>query len=308
MSFAGFTAALPADFRLTVADVGSAGGLQKRWRPARRWIEGMLFEPREGGSVRREGPDTIYPVALGAEPGSVTLNITALANMSSTLTPNAELLSAFRKKGEDVVIVDQLEMNVDTLDRICAEDGRRVDAIKVDTQGSELTILAGAQQTLSEVLLAEVELSFLERYHGQALAADVLPYMADRGFDLIELHRPKRYRAKNRSNVVSPFAGGSQRSGRVAYADGIFVIREDRLVQRLASLPADEAEATALKAMLSLLVYHKHDIAARIFDLSADYVAPERRQALGRWFQSLGSGSPIRLLARQAGKLLGRRG
>ena len=68
----------------------------------------MLFEPREGGAIRHEGRDTIYPVALGAKPGSATLNITALANMSSTLTPNAELLSTFRKKGDDVAIVDQL--------------------------------------------------------------------------------------------------------------------------------------------------------------------------------------------------------
>jgi len=305
MSLAGFTKALPADFRLTVADVGSAGGLQARWRPARPWVEAMLFEPREGGSIRREGADTIYPVGLGAEAGTATLNITTLANMSSTLSPNSELLSTFRKKGADVEIVDRQEMRVDTLDRICAEDGRRVDAIKVDTQGSELIILAGAELALAEtVLLAEVELSFLERYHGQALAADVLPYMAERGFDLIELHRPKRYRAKNSSNVVSQVASGGQRSGRVAYADGIFFIREDRLSQRLQSLPKQEAETAALKAMLSLLVYQKHDIAARLFDLSADYFAPERRNLLGRWFRSLGSGSPIRMMT----KLLGRRG
>ena len=306
MALSSFIAALPPDLRLTVADVGSAGGLQKRWNPVRPLIEGMLFEPREGGSVRRAGPDTIYPVALGAAPGTVTLNITALANMSSTLTPNADLLSTFRKKGEDVAIVDRQEMSVDTLDRICAEDGRKVDAIKVDVQGSELIILAGAEKTLTkDVLLAEVEVSFLRRYHDQALAEDVLPYMAARGFDLIELHRPKRYRAKNQSKAVSPNLLSSQRSGRVAYADGIFFIREDRLIERLAGLPREAAETTALKAMLALLVYAKPDIAARLFDLSADYLAPERQKALGQWFKSLGLGSMIQ---RMAGKLIGRRG
>jgi FkbM family methyltransferase len=309
MTFAGFTRLLPEGFFLTVADVGSAGGLQARWRPARPWIKGLLFEPREGGSVRHEGSDTIYPVALGTAPGRATLNITRLANMSSTLVPNAELLSTFRKKGEDVAIVDHLELEIDTLDRICAEGDLRVDAIKVDTQGSELTILAGAEQVMADaVLLAEVELSFLERYHGQALAADVLPYMAARGFDLIELHRPKRYRAKNRSNVVSPGSNGAIRSGRVAYADGIFFIREERLKERFASMSREQAESTALKAMLSLLIYQKPDMAARVFDLSADYLAPERRYALDKWFRSLARGSPVQFLARQAGKFLGRRG
>jgi len=303
MALADFTRALPANFRMTVADVGSAGGLQSRWKPVRPWIEAMLFEPREGGSVRREGADTIYPVALGPEPGSVTLNITALANMSSTLMPNAELLSTFRKKGEDVALVDRLQMSVDTLDRICAQDGRIVDAIKVDTQGSELTILAGAEQAMAtSVLLAEVELSFLPRYHDQAMAADVLPYMAERGFDLIELHRPKRYRAKNRSNVVSPGPKGGQRSGRVAYADGIFFLREQLLIDRMAGLPRQEAEIAALKAMLSLLVYEKPDLAARVFDLAADYLDGERRDRLSRWFKSLNRKSPLQALAGRFGR------
>jgi len=308
MALAAFTQVLPADFRLTVADIGSAGGLQERWRIARPWIEAMLFEPREGGTVRRDGQDTIYPTALGAAPGQATLNITALANMSSTLAPNAGLLATFRKKGDDVEIVDRLEMAVDALDNICARDGRSIDAIKVDTQGSELVILDGAQHALTDsVLLAEVELSFLERYHGQAMAADVLPYMAARGFDLIELHRPKRYRAKNRSNVVSPGDRGRQRSGRIAYADGIFFISEDRLLARLAGMAAGDAEVTALKAMLLLLIYAKPDMAARLFDLTLSYIEPNRGESLGSWFRSL-SRRPLReRLARRISKFFPRR-
>jgi len=309
MTFAGFTRLLPDGFAVTLADVGSAGGLQGRWRPARRWIKGLLFEPREGGEIRREGADTIFPVALGTAPGTATLNITRLANMSSTLLPNAELLSAYRKKGEDVAIVDKLELAVDTLDRICAQHALAVDAIKVDTQGSELTILAGAEEGMADtVLLAEVELSFLERYHGQALAADVLPYMAERGFDLIELYRPKRYRAKNQANVVSPASGGAVRSGRVAYADGIFFVGEKRLQERLAKLPREEAETIALRAMLALLIYGKPDIAARTLDLSATYLDPARREALAAWFRSLAKGNPVKRLARKAGNIFGRRG
>jgi len=308
MALADFTKLLPEGFRMTIADVGSAGGLQPRWRSIRPWVEAILFEPREGGAVRRQGADTIYPTALGPAPGNTVLNITALANMSSTLEPNAEVFSTFRKKDRDIEIVDRLEMAVDTLDHVCAADGRSIDALKVDTQGSELSILAGAEQTLAgSVLLAEVELSFFERYRGQALAADVLPYMAKRGFDLIELHRPKRYRAKNRSNVISPGGMGEQRSGRIAYADGIFFLEEQRLLGRIGELPAEAAEAAALKAMLLLLLYGKPDMAARIFDLTRTHLAPDRRDALGRWFAALSRKTISQKWARRAARFFSRR-
>lgn len=289
MVLASFFRALPDDFTLTLADIGSAGGLQPRWAPARRYVAAMLFEPRENGEVRKIGRDTIYPTALSAEPGRETLNITALANMSSTLVPNGELLAKFRKKGPHVEVVDTIELEVDMLDRICARDGRTVDAMKVDTQGSELAILKGCEQALANsVLLAEVEISFLERYKNQPLAADILSFMATRGFDLIEIQRPKRYRAKNSSNVTNPGLGLGQRAGRIAYADAIFFIQEQRLLDRLASLPAADAGTIALRAMVSLLVYGKPDMAARIFDLTGDYLDSKQRTALARSFGRLG--------------------
>lgn len=289
MFLTSFFRSLPDDFNLTLADIGSAGGLQGRWIPARRYVAAMLFEPREDGAVRRVGRDTIYPTALSAQPGRETLNITALANMSSTLVPNGELLSTFRKKGPHVEVVDRLELQVDMLDHVCARDGRSVDAMKVDTQGSELAILKGGEQTLeSSVLLAEVEISFLQRYKDQPLAGEIFSYMADRGFDLIEIHRPKRYRAKNLSNVANLSLGRGQRAGRLAYADAIFFIEERRLFERLAREPAADAETTALRAMVSLLVYGKADMAARLFDLTGDYLDPRRRAAFARYFQSLG--------------------
>lgn len=289
MVLAPFFRALPDDFTLTLADVGSAGGLQPRWAPARRYVAAMLFEPRENGVVRKIGRDTIYPTALSSLSGRETLYITALANMSSTLVPNGELLAKFRKKGPHVEVVDKIELQVDMLDEICARDGRSVDAMKVDTQGSELAILQGCEQALAtSALLAEVEISFLQRYKDQPLAAEILSFMADRGFDLIEIHRPKRYRAKNSSNVTNPGLGLGQRAGRIAYADAIFFIQEQRLLDRLARLSVGDAETIALRAMVSLLVYGKADMAARLFDLTGDYLEAGRRAALARCFQSLG--------------------
>jgi hypothetical protein len=108
----------PPEFDIVLADVGSAGGLKDRWRPARPIVSALLFEPRDGGEVTQRGRDTLFPIALGPEAGRATLNVTALPNMSSTLEPNRPLLETFRKKGEHTRILSTLEMPVDTLDAV----------------------------------------------------------------------------------------------------------------------------------------------------------------------------------------------
>src|SRR5215218_10027632 len=75
---------LPDSFSLTLADVGSAGGLKDRWKPVVSRVNALLFEPREaGGAAEQSGRNRIFPVALGAAPGRAELNITAMPNMSS---------------------------------------------------------------------------------------------------------------------------------------------------------------------------------------------------------------------------------
>ncbi|WP_380875626.1 hypothetical protein ACFB49_05380 [Sphingomonas sp. DBB INV C78] len=277
---------LPPGFEIVLADVGSAGGLKDRWAPVRSITSAMLFEPREGAAEpQRIGRDTLYPVALGKVAGQETLNITALPNMSSTLAPNAELLGGFRKKGTHTQITSTLEMTVDSLDAIATREGRVIDAIKVDTQGSELGILEGAAGTIANsVLFAEIEVSFLERYRGQALAGDIIAFMAGHGFDLIDLYRLKRYRALNSANVGNVSLGGGQRAGRLAYGDAFFLRREEDLLARV----AQGGETVALKAILGLLIYGKADMAARLLDLSGSAIPEARRDGMQRFLRKAG--------------------
>lgn len=274
----------PPGFEIVLADAGSAGGLKDRWAPARAIVSGLLFEPREGGDVRKQGRDTLYPVALGAEPGRATLNLTALANMSSTLQPNRALLETYRKKGAHTQIVATLEMPVDTLDALAQREGKRVDAIKVDTQGSELPILEGARTCLATgAIAAEVEVSFFQRYSGQPLAGEVIAFMADHGFELIDLYRLKRYRRLNRAGIGNVSLGGGQRAGRLAYGDAFFMLEEGRLLDRARA----EGETTALKAIVALLVYGKPDLAAHLFDDTAGLFDAGRRSGIGRYLRGL---------------------
>lgn len=273
------------DLELVLADIGAAGGLKDRWAPARPVVSAMLFEPRDGGEPRKLGRDTLYPVALGPAPGRATLNLTALPNMSSTLQPNAELLRTFRKKGKQTSITGTVDMTVDTLDAVAAREGKRVDAIKVDTQGSEAGILEGARACLSgSIFIAEIEVSFLERYCGQPLLRDIESSMGAHGFELVDLYRLKRYRRANSFGIGNISLGRGQRAGRLAYGDALFVLSEDRLAERIGA----EGEDLAMKAIVALLVYGKADLAASLFERVRASFGAERGDAVARYLRSLG--------------------
>jgi FkbM family methyltransferase len=271
--------ALGEDFLLTVVDVGSAGGLHKRWKPFESVLSTVLFEPREGGSASGSlgrGQTRTYPVALGDRAGEVNLYITQLANMSSFLEPDADVFGRYRKKGADAYVVVTDKVPVERLDTLAEADGIHPDILKVDTQGSELLVLKGAEQSLASVLVAEIEVSFFRRYVGQPIFAEIEAWMNERGFELIELHKLKRYRAANSLGVRQPVLGGAQRSGRVAYGDAIFMRSPDAI---LAAAKTDGG-ASVLKAMVALLAYGKADHAAALLDAGKDLMASERHEAV----------------------------
>lgn len=95
---------------------------------------------------------TVRPVAMGATPGEVTLWITSDVGDSEAGT--------LRRAGARALIVPR-----STVDIEAASVGARVHAIKVDVEGQELDVLAGARATLERdrpTLLVSV--------HPQALA------------------------------------------------------------------------------------------------------------------------------------------
>ena len=290
MTIGSLVSRMPPHVRIALADVGSAGGLHGRWKPLRPLVDGLLFEPRDDtDEVRRDGHDIIFPIGLGPTPGRTTLNVTALPNMSSTLEPDAERLESYAKKHLHTRIVERIEMPVDTLDGIVQREGLSVDAIKVDTQGTELGILEGAKGVLGgSVLIAEVEVSFFARYRDQALMWDVVRFMESQGFELLDLYRLKRYRRRNGPGIGNMSLGGGQRAGRLAYGDAIFFPREDVIESRLAAASPEGAEAIVLKVILGLLVYGKPDMAAHLFERFASHVREPSRQAVQDWFGRLG--------------------
>jgi len=265
-----------------LADIGSAGGLHRRWTPIRANVSAVLFDPLDQsvGSER----DRYFPVALAEGPRQATIHVTKRVSMTSALLPNAPLLARFWDKPDHTEIVSTLEVPTDSLDRVMEKNGIALDVLKIDVQGGEFAILSGAREALAgSIFLAEVEVSFLERYVGLRPFDAVIELMRSGGFDLIDVGRIKRYRHKNSFGVVNPGLGMGDRAGRIAFCDALFFKNDAQLMDRISS----GDESLALKIILVLLTYGKADFAAWMFDRTRERIDGALRGPLEKLFKSL---------------------
>jgi len=281
MKYADLVAAAPPDFALTVADVGSVGGLHPRWRPFRKVVAGALFdpcEPEEAVEAPTPGRDVVCRYALGERDGNATLHVTRRPTMTSLLRPDAALMSRFINKREHTEITAEKTLSVRRLDDVAAEIGFSPDVLKIDIQGGELGVLRGATHCLSEsALFIESEVSFFRRYVEQPVFREIEAFLSGFGFELIDFHRMKRYRHVNRAGIANLGLGRGQRAGRLAFADAFFLLREDAAHARLARMSERDRETFVLKAAMILVAYGKADLAARWLDVFGDRSATTAR-------------------------------
>lgn len=177
-----------SDFR-SVIDIGASRGQFALFAvqnfPQARIVS---FEPLPGPRLALErvlgGRVEVKPLALGAEPGSATMNISRQDDSSSIL----EIGAAQQRNFPGTEAIDTLEVPVSTLDEALEEPPARPCLLKIDVQGLELEVLKGATKTLAAVDEALVECSFIELYEGQAMADEVVSFLLDAGLRLAGIH------------------------------------------------------------------------------------------------------------------------
>jgi hypothetical protein len=143
-------------------------------------------------------------------------------------------------------------------------------------------------------MLAEIEVSFFQRYVGQPVFADIEAWMKERGFELLELYRLKRYRAANSLGQYKPMFDDGQQSGRVTYGDAIFM-RDEKSILTAA---ANDQGISLLKAAIALLAYGKTDHASALFDHGRHLLPPDTAAAFEAALATKIRRNPIRRLSR----------
>jgi FkbM family methyltransferase len=157
------------------------------------------FEPdaEEHARLASHGkPGFVYlNAAVARRDEARTLYITRNPGCSSLLPPNHSVYGKFKSCDSDLEIVDEKQIETVSLDAFLPRSGvSTVDFLDLDTQGSELEILQGAESFLSTTIVGvKCEVEFASLYQGQALFGDVDKYLRQFGYMLFDLSR-SRYR------------------------------------------------------------------------------------------------------------------
>ena len=183
-----------------------------------------------------------------------TLYVTRNPACSSLLRPNLALYGRFKDCAPDLEVVEEKPLDVVSLDSFLPAAGVGVvDFLDLDTQGSELEILDGAQTFLSNSVVAlKCEVEFAALYEGQPLFGDVDRFLQRFGFMLFDLTR-SRYRRTN-------FPAHALTRGQLLWGDALYLRDHAWFASRGKKMPLFK---------LALLAAHLgfHDYALETIDL-----------------------------------------
>jgi FkbM family methyltransferase len=175
-----------------VLDIGAnTGQYATRLRDAGYAERIVSFEPASAAfrllseTARGDRLWTTKHLALGARSGDARLNVSESLLASSFLNigpRHVALLPSSRTVSSELVPMGTID---EVWDDVVSE-GDRV-YLKMDVQGFELQVLAGASRSLADVALLEAELSLRPLYDGAPPYTQVVSHLAQVGFRLVSL-------------------------------------------------------------------------------------------------------------------------
>ena len=166
------------------ANAGQYGSALRKWGYAGGIVS---FEPLAEAHQRLERRAAADPawrvaprMAVGDRDGEVEIEVSAESDMSSVL-PQTELLRTIspssRVVGRETVSIRRLD---DVADAYVKDDDGVF--LKIDTQGFEAQVLAGARRLLPELRGVQLEMSLVRCYEGERDFRDLIDDLANAGF------------------------------------------------------------------------------------------------------------------------------
>lgn len=143
--------------------------------------------------------------AIGNQDMKGVINVAGNSQSSSILN----MLPMHLNSAPESKYITQEEIEIKKLDSIfnsfCNKEERVM--LKIDTQGYEKNIIDGALESLSKIMIIQLEMSIVPLYENEMLFIDMINYLDNKGFQLFSLE-----------NIFS-----DPTTGRLLQVDGIFV-------------------------------------------------------------------------------------
>ena len=239
--------------RLRLVDIGARGGIASCWDRFASVLDVTAFEPESAECERLNRaarslpyPIRYLPVALGrASRDGVPFHVTRWPVASSIYRPNPDFLRSF-PQAERLFTVQEVEtIAVERLDDLARRENLQVDCLKIDVEGAALDVLVGADQSLQNALVLEVEAEMNPLFEHEALFSEVDSHLRERGWALQGLRRTSWRRGAR----PEPSAGGL--GGQIVAVDALY--RNDGLIAGGLSLNRE------LKLLVALAAYLQTD-------------------------------------------------
>ncbi|HVF72688.1 MAG TPA: FkbM family methyltransferase [Chthoniobacterales bacterium] len=144
----------------------------------------------------------LHNVAIGDREGITKLRVTRDSTGASVLPPREEMRELI---GSNWTVEAEVECPLRTLDNLLAELPE-ISLLKIDVQGFEKAVFAGAAKTLSKTKFLLVELNYMPQYEGGSWFGEIHELLTrEHGFVLVDATKPLRL------------------NGRASMSDGLYV-------------------------------------------------------------------------------------
>lgn len=236
-----------------VIDAGARYGMHPSWKDFAGKLKYFAFEPDKKEAERlckqKHNPGfQIFDLGLDKTEGEKELRLAKHKGCSSFLEidNNSEWFGNYRPgEGEIESIV---KVRTTSVDKFAELKNVNIDFIKVDTEGTELDILKGAEQQLSNNILGvRAGVNFLTAYKNQPLFQDTHQYLLSKDFFLLNLDYFGRGVPKyNLFRNPDPQSPDNERYGVLVSTDGVWLKKYNWIMNEYAQ-NSDKLACTILK-------------------------------------------------------------
>jgi FkbM family methyltransferase len=176
-----------------VLDVGANTGQYRAFLRANVGYDGLIlsFEPVPelnrilAEKAKQDRQWRIFPFALGSSDTKLPINVTRSHQFTSFLTPDNSAVTECQPYN----VVDHQEVvQVRTLDSVIKEMRKEMTIdniyLKMDTQGYDLEVTKGADQSLGDIRALQTEVSLLPIYQSMPDYRSSIETLEAKGFDI----------------------------------------------------------------------------------------------------------------------------